>query len=71
MTYTLILTMSLFFNGYKAGAATSSIEHIPGFTTNAQCVEAGNQWIAQQQRLGFRGKIAALCVAQGAAAVRK
>lgn len=26
MTYTLILTMSLFFIGYKAGAASSSIE---------------------------------------------
>lgn len=71
MTYTLILTMSLFFSGYKQAAAQSSIEAIPGFATHTQCVDAGNQWIAQQRKVGVRGTLAAMCVAQGRDEPRK
>jgi len=71
MTYTLILTMSLFFSGYKAGAASSSIEHIPGFSTERQCLDAGNAWLNQQREARTRGTIRAMCVAQGNAQERK
>ncbi len=71
MTYTLILTMSLFFDGYKAGAASSSIESIQGFSTQSQCVSAGNAWLNQQREAGVRGRLRAICVAQGMAEERK
>lgn len=70
MTYTLILTMSLYFSGYKVGGTSSSIEHIPGFASEQQCLVAGNAWLKQVRESGSRGIHRAICVAQGSAQER-
>jgi len=35
--------LTIAWGGYKSGAA--SIEHIPGFASQAACLAAGNAWI--------------------------
>lgn len=40
--YVLILTLSWHI---VAGSSAATMEHIPGFTTNATCLNAGNAWI--------------------------
>ncbi len=67
MTYTLILTMSLYFSGYKVGGAANSIEHIPGFASESQCLSAANAWLKQIRESGSRGIHRAICVPQGLA----
>lgn len=71
MTYTLILTMSLFSGQYNALSASSSIDHIQGFSNEAQCLSAGNAWLKQLREAGTRGIIRAICVAQGTSQERK
>lgn len=70
MTYTLILTMALFSQDARAGAAHSSIASVPGFATHHACVEAGDRWIAQQRSIKVRGQLSAMCVPIGQPAPR-
>lgn len=41
----LILTMTMTSQGYRAGAAISSV---PGFTNEAACMAAAAAWLAQK-----------------------
>lgn len=65
MEYVLILTLTMFGGQHNAMSGTTSIEHIGGFATNAECLAAGNAWIDQQKVITSnmqRKHQSALCV---------
>ena len=58
--YTLILTLAALTG--TGGSVSTSVEHVPGFSSQRTCLEAGNAWINNLRNMQHRVTPRAVCV---------
>lgn len=52
-TGTFVLILTLFDSNGSYAQRNPSIEAVPGFTTQAACIEAGNRWLRQMNKFVY------------------